>query len=205
MFAMCCGGCAVFSVIGERERQVVRQEMADADALWKAGKKHDAVAKYRPRLDSSLIDDQTRPVAFGRTIDLAFESGDVSEGQRVIEMASSRRVSPSVNSPQAKAAVAAFEDDRRRVAAEKKQVQAKDDRETRLKRLESSRKLEDNVRALIERECVRRNLNAEVTDFDLVHKGGNEYEGLLKFADGDRLSVRVVSDAKKFLVTFPGE
>jgi hypothetical protein len=108
---LCCGGVGVLFTIFSKEKQAVQKELADADALWKAGEKAAAASKYRAILQNrskkATLQGEEKALAYGRVIDFDVESGNAESAKGLLAEAVSNKVTPSVNHPDAKALVAA--------------------------------------------------------------------------------------------------
>ena len=68
---LCCGLCGFSSILSVITQRNSSREMAEAESLWQSGKKAEAVATYRERRKSGLVD---RPMVYGRLIDFEYES-----------------------------------------------------------------------------------------------------------------------------------
>jgi hypothetical protein len=90
--------------LGLMSRLADRNALVQADALWKAGDKAGAVAKYRPMLDR--LGRKEAALAYGRCIDFEFETGNSEAAKKLMAEATQKGVVPDVNHPDAKALVA---------------------------------------------------------------------------------------------------
>lgn len=105
---LCCGVVGIFVT---KARQGAEQELVQADELWGKGEKAAAGTKYRAILQNgsqrAALKDDEKARAYGRVIDFEFESGNAEAAKTLLAEASTNKVTPSVNHPDAKALVAA--------------------------------------------------------------------------------------------------
>lgn len=85
------------------EDRQLRQQLAEANQAWNAGKQHVAVARYtdliknqRNFVESNLstVGVQHAPAIFGRTIDHFVLIGDTKSAKEILELARKNLVSP---------------------------------------------------------------------------------------------------------------
>lgn len=119
---LCCGGFGLIAIIGHRMSVQLNKELDDADALWDAGKQDEAIAVYREKRQSPFLDSNNKrsPAVYGRLIDYEYEKGNADVGKSLIDEADNKKIAPTVNHADAKAALAALQAEKSRIAAEQK-------------------------------------------------------------------------------------
>jgi len=82
----CCGGAAI---IGQRNTQAAKAELAEANRLWDAGQKPQAVEKYKPILmnSSSSLSATEKPKVFQRVIEYEVAQGNTDSAKSLIKKA----------------------------------------------------------------------------------------------------------------------
>jgi hypothetical protein len=119
-----CAILVLMLIRGSQIRQETKAALSEADARWQAGDHAAAVAKYRSVL--LMLDNDDKPLAYGRIIDHDIESGNAGAARKLIEEALGRGIHPSVNNAEAKSLLARIE----REASEAKILQAKREEES---------------------------------------------------------------------------
>lgn len=124
-----CGMGMVFGLIGREE---AKKELAEADRLWDAGQKPEAVGRYRSLLLADQVTDRGRePLLYQRVAEYDVEHADTTSARTLIEHAVGRQVDvPSQNEAVAKL-VAEAKAERERKAEGQRQAEAKRKEEER--------------------------------------------------------------------------
>lgn len=119
----CCG---FMGILGFQQEKAARKKLQEADQLWAAGKKSEAVAQYKSVVEdhSSIIPVSDRPTVYQRVVEFEIEHGNTSYAKRLIEMAVARDVLLSFTSPTARqllVEVQRVREDRQLAEAKRKQ------------------------------------------------------------------------------------
>lgn len=103
---LCCGGIGVFGI---KMKGSAQKDIAEADAAWDAGRKADAVEKYRSALGARahFLNEKARPRVYGRVVDFDLERGDKESAKTILAEAARNKVTPLVNHPASNALLAA--------------------------------------------------------------------------------------------------
>jgi hypothetical protein len=104
LFVSCAGLFTLGLVVTNSERKAAQKDYAEADALWTAGKKDEAAAKYRSALKG--LRGEERALAYGRLIDHECEKGNTEAARTLAADAAKAKVTPTVSHPDAKTVVA---------------------------------------------------------------------------------------------------
>jgi hypothetical protein len=90
-----------------------KMSLEEGHRLWQAGKKTEAVAKYKSVLDNgvSSIDRSERPTIFQRVIEVEIDKGNTSAAKAIIQKARTYDVALSFNHPAAKSFLAEVQAD----------------------------------------------------------------------------------------------
>ena len=95
---LCCGG---FTFLGWYQSQQMEQELVDANRLWDAGSKAEAVLKYKSVLNkdvSGIPSDAEKPTIYQRIIDFDVEQGNIESAKNSISLGLDRKLDiPSKN------------------------------------------------------------------------------------------------------------
>ena len=193
--------CTVGMFIGGSLARGGRQEeLAEANRLWDAGQKSEAVTKYKTLIErdlSGVPSKAERPAVFQRAIDYELELGHTDEARALVEKALDKNVDITSGSPATTKLVAQVLADReRRAAEERARKEAEDkrkqeEREANAKRseeeqaAEAKRKEEERI-AEAKRKEDERKRRTEAWRFELEEKAfdlaliGNALEERLK-------------------------
>ena len=129
------------------------KELSEADRLWDAGKKAEAVTKYKYVLGKNLSGipgNSERPRVYQRVIDFDVDQGDLVAAQAMIEQAFDKQVSISSDNPGTKQLVAQV-----RAERERRELAERTRREAEAKRKEEDR-IADAKRQQEEREAKKK-------------------------------------------------
>lgn len=124
LFAVCCGGGVFIQLLGihesddpvvrRKEDPVAREQLTEADRMWDAGQKAEAVAKYKTLLDNLLAGvpgNSEKPTVYHRIIDFELEQDNHVAAREMAEQALRRGVSLSPKTDPARQLVAQVRED----------------------------------------------------------------------------------------------
>lgn len=182
-FAGFCLFCLLISIMSQRATQ---KNLAEADKLWEAGQKAEAVAKYKSVLDGgvSSIDRSQRPTILQRVIEFEADQGNTSAAKAMIQKAMEFDVSLAFNTPTAKNLLAEVQAEKERAGREK---QAEKEREAKVAQAKSSSE------------------SGSRSGWDgTADKGGDELPESITLADGSRcLTQNALLHEKAFALLQP--
>jgi DNA-directed RNA polymerase subunit RPC12/RpoP len=91
---ICCGGCGGIVYLATSAAAEAKKGVADADELWKADKRDEAIAKLTPVLlkSSAYLDEGTKSMQFQRAIEHEVEKNRMDSARQLIEEAQNRGV-----------------------------------------------------------------------------------------------------------------
>jgi hypothetical protein len=128
----CCG---FMGILGFQRQQETRKTLEEANQLWAAGRKADAVAKYKPLIDEAIdaVPSSDKPTVYQRVIEFEIEQGNTSYAKRMIEKAVDRDVSLSFTSPTARQLLAEAQrerEDRRLAEAKRREAENREGKQS---------------------------------------------------------------------------
>jgi hypothetical protein len=142
--------CGVGMFFAWRAQEDAKKELEEANRLWDAGKKAEAVIKYRTVLDMNLgtvPSDAERPVVYQRAIDFELEQGHTDTARALVEKALDKKVDVSRCSPAAAQFIAQVRADReKREAEERARREAEEKRKREEREAEAKRREEERAK-----------------------------------------------------------
>ncbi|MBX9582946.1 MAG: cell envelope integrity protein TolA [Gemmataceae bacterium] len=95
---------AVLMIVVSLQEAATKKSLDEADRLWAAGQKAEAVAKYKEVIDGgvSSVDQSRRPTVFQRVVEYEAEQGNTSAAKQYIQKAETYNVALASDAPAAK-------------------------------------------------------------------------------------------------------
>jgi hypothetical protein len=98
VFILCAG---VLSLVGKQMKETAKKDVAEANRLWEAGDKAQAVAKYKSLIENRFhsMDDSDKPVVFKRAIEFDVEQKNETSARQLIKKAEEEKITLSLDGP----------------------------------------------------------------------------------------------------------